>query len=599
MRMVKANQGEIEVPVRRGAVARLRPAAHPAAHPSARFDEETRSAFDRVRQSFLDALPVAAAVVYKEEGLLEILDRNVAFDGLEQARSSRTAVLLLAVPEIAESLSRYFGGDRPSIATSFDWRDGDAVSGRHFCVTIAPLAPVAGYPPRCLLSLIDRTSEIESARSLRAELLHDSLTGLPNRSAFAEAVDEMVERGEGRGHAVLLVDLSRFSRVNESLGAMAGDEVIITVARRLISTLRAGDLLARVGGDEFGVLVKVGDRPDEAVVAARRIQQVLAAPFRLARFEIGLECAIGCALVGQEQVGEQAGGEEMVRNAQLALKRAKASGRIEVHNNGEAACARYKLDIETELRRAIEQDELHLAYQPIVDLGANRVVGFEALSRWNHPLRGPIDPAEFIPVAEEAGLIVPLGRWALDRALATLAVWDKRAGGKVPLNMSVNVSAIQLARDDVPGVIAGTLAAHGITGDRLTIELTESAIVLDPERTTRALQALKALNVRVAMDDFGTGYSSLSYLRKLPIDILKIDRSFVSGMLADRDKVAIVRAVLSLADALGKQTTAEGIETIELSQTLAALGCTHGQGYFYAQPLLPDAAFDYWRERSA
>jgi diguanylate cyclase (GGDEF)-like protein len=393
---------------------------------------------------------------------------------------------------------------------------------------------------------------------------------------------------------VLLVDLSRFSRINESLGGVAGDEVIITVARRLISTLRAGDLLARVGGDEFGILMRLANGPDDAAAAARRIQSVLTTPFRLARFEVGLECAIGCAMVGEELTTS---GEELVRNAQFALKRAKSTGRVEVHHPGEAALACYKLDLETELRRAIDQGDLRLAYQPIIDLAQNRLTGFEALARWTHHARGAIDPAEFIPVAEEAGLIVPLGRWALDTALATLAGWDKAAGGPVPLTMSVNVSAIQLARDDVPGVIAAALATHGIAGERLTIELTESAIVQDPERTTRALQALKALNVRVAMDDFGTGYSSLSYLRRLPIDNLKIDRSFVSGMLADRDKVAIVRAVLSLADALGKTTTAEGVETIELSQTLAALGCSHGQGYFYAAPLSAEAAGQYWRNQ--
>jgi len=403
----------------------------------------------------------------------------------------------------------------------------------------------------------------------------------------------VVATGGDVHHAVVLVDLSRFSRINESLGGVAGDEVIITVARRLISTLRTGDLLARVGGDEFGILLRLVNGREDAAAAARRIQSVLSSPFRLARFEVGLECAIGCALIGDES----ASGEELVRNAQFALKRAKTTGRVEVHHSGEAACARYKLDLETELRRAIDVGDLRLAYQPIIDLASNRVSGFEALSRWAHPVRGNIDPAEFIPVAEEAGLIVPLGRWALDTALATLAEWDRLAGAPVPLTMSVNVSAIQLARDDVPGVIAAALARHGIGGERLTIELTESAIVQDPERTTRALQALKGLNVRVAMDDFGTGYSSLSYLRKLPIDNLKIDRSFVSGMLQDRDKVAIVRAVLSLADALGKTTTAEGVETIELSQTLAALGCSHGQGYFYAAPLEADAALTYWQAR--
>jgi len=588
MRMAKASRDNGTPPIRRAVRAPLHPV------PSA-GDEPTTEAWEaigRVRQSYLDALPIAAALLIEDEqGHLSVGHYNRRFAMLDGSRPASAPMPIVESPEIVHRLVEFFA--RPGEELRFDWRDGDQVSGRHFQACVSPLAQMPGGNGRCLLTLVDRTVEVQNARSLRAELLHDSLTGLPNRTAFAEAVDEVMAAGDGMRHAVLLVDLSRFSRINESLGGVAGDEVIITVARRLISTLRAGDVLARVGGDEFGILLRLANGPDDAPAAARRIQSVLAAPFRLARFEVGIECAIGVAMVGEEQTS----GEEMVRNAQFSLKRAKSTGRVEVHHPGEAACARYKLDLETELRRAIDQGDLRLAYQPIVDLAANRLTGFEALARWTHATRGVIDPGEFIPVAEEAGLIVPLGRWALDSALATLAKWDAQAGSTVPLTMNVNVSAIQLARDDVPGVIAAALATHGIDGSRLTIELTESAIVQDPERTTKALQALKALNVKVAMDDFGTGYSSLSYLRRLPIDSLKIDRSFVSGMLADRDKVAIVRAVLSLADALGKTTTAEGVETIELSQTLAALGCSHGQGYFYAPPLAADAAREYWQTR--
>ncbi|HEY0315718.1 MAG TPA: bifunctional diguanylate cyclase/phosphodiesterase, partial [Sphingomonas sp.] len=558
----------------------MRVPLHPVPDMPPIASQEAWQLIDAARQTYLEALPIAAAVLVESESdHIAVGCCNRRYAALDASRPAGQPASIVENPTIVRRLLEFFG--RPFEELRFDWRDGDQVSGRHFQACISPLVQAPGDGARCLLTLVDRTAEVENARSLRAELLHDSLTGLPNRSAFTEAVDEVVAAGDGASHAVLLADLSRFSRINESLGGVAGDEVIITVARRLISTLRAGDLLARVGGDEFGILLRLANGPDDAPAAARRIQAVLSAPFRLARFEVGIECAIGCAMVGEEQVS----GEELVRNAQFSLKRAKSTGRVEVHHPGEAACARYKLDLETELRRAIDQGDLRLAYQPIIDLGANRLTGFEALARWTHPVRGVIDPGEFIPVAEEAGLIVPLGRWALDSALATLARWDAEAGHAVPLSMNVNVSAIQLARDDVPGVIAAALATHGIDGARLTIELTESAIVQDPERTTRALEALKALNVKVAMDDFGTGYSSLSYLRRLPIDTLKIDRSFVSGMLADRDKVAIVRAVLSLADALGKTTTAEGVETIELSQTLAALGCSHGQGYFYAAPL--------------
>ncbi|HEY0270199.1 MAG TPA: bifunctional diguanylate cyclase/phosphodiesterase [Sphingomonas sp.] len=543
----------------------------------------------------LHAMPIPAAVLMTGGEMPVVVAANARFARLGMARRCDGPIIGGDNGEIDQALRAMLADpDIEPPAQGFAWRAGDAVSGRHFRVHLARIETGPDMPPACLLSLVDRTAELDSARSLRAELLHDSLTGLPNRIAFTEAVDALVASGDGGAHAVLLVDLARFSRVNESLGAMAGDEVIITVARRLISTLRAGDMLARVGGDEFGVLLRVAGKVDDAIAAGRRIQAVLGNPFRLSQYEIGLECAIGGTLVGADQTS----GEEAVRNAQLALKRAKESGRIELHTPGEIACAQFRLDIETELRRAIDHGDLTLAFQPIVDLGANRLVGFEALARWRHPVRGVIDPGEFIPIAEESGLIVRLGRWALERALATLAAWDRAAGRVVPLSMNVNVSAIQLARDDVPAMIAGTLNAYGMSGDRLIVELTESAIVEDPERTTCALNALKSLNVRVAMDDFGTGYSSMSYLRRLPIDILKIDRSFVSGMLQDRDKVAIVRAVLSLADAFGKETTAEGIESIELSQTLAALGCTHGQGYYYSKPLSADDAYAYWRSRN-
>jgi EAL domain-containing protein (putative c-di-GMP-specific phosphodiesterase class I) len=219
------------------------------------------------------------------------------------------------------------------------------------------------------------------------------------------------------------------------------------------------------------------------------------------------------------------------------------------------------------------------------------------LARWQHDDRGEISPSEFIPVAEESGLILTLGRWAMDRAATTLAEWDCKAGEALPVYVGVNLSAIQVARDDIAGIVQSALRSHGLSGDRLTLELTESSIVQDPLRAQRVFEALKALDATVAMDDFGTGYSSLAYLQRLPIDVLKIDRSFVTGMMVDPDSVAIVRAVLSLAEALGMSTTAEGIETVELATTLATLGCASGQGYYFAKPLESDAALEYWKSR--
>jgi EAL domain-containing protein (putative c-di-GMP-specific phosphodiesterase class I) len=285
--------------------------------------------------------------------------------------------------------------------------------------------------------------------------------------------------------------------------------------------------------------------------------------------------------------------EDLVRNAQVALKRAKQSGRVEVYQQGEVAVVRRRFSMETELRRAIEAGTLTLSYQPLIDLQNDRLAGFEALARWSHPEQGPISPTDFISVAEESGLIVPLGRWALNEAMQTLRRWDEVMGTELPIYIGVNVSAVQLVRDDIAEVARNALEFNQLDGSRLMLELTESAIIGDPERSGRLLNRLKGLNTTIAMDDFGTGYSSLAYLQKLPIDVLKIDRSFVTGMLADRDSIAIVRAILSLASALGMQTTAEGIETAELAQTLAALGCSYGQGFYYSRPLGADAALAY------
>jgi diguanylate cyclase (GGDEF)-like protein len=428
-------------------------------------------------------------------------------------------------------------------------------------------------------------------------MLRDSLTGLPNRSAFNERVEAVLEDPgfQPGSHAVLVVDMRRFSRVNECVGSLAGDELLITFARRLFSALRAGDLLARTGGDEFGILMRLDRGLEEALQAAARIEAALASPFRLSELEIRVDCALGCALLS----GSEALAEEVLRNAQFALKRSKASGEVQIYEPNQARAARRRFSIETELRRSIEAGALSLAYQPLIDLRSGAVAGFEALARWDHPRRGPISPAEFIPVAEESGLIVPLGQWALETAVATLSGWDEANGAPLPLSISVNLSALQIARDDVAGFVAAALARHGLDGKRLTLELTESAIIQDPRRATQVLEALKALDASVAMDDFGTGYTSLAYLQRLPIDILKIDRSFVTGMLRDSDSVAIVRAVLSLADALGMTTTAEGIDSPELAQALAEMGCSHGQGFHFARPLAAEAAFAYWRSRSA
>ncbi|RST31684.1 bifunctional diguanylate cyclase/phosphodiesterase [Sphingomonas ginkgonis] len=541
-------------------------------------------------RALLQALPIPAAVVGEGLGLIAA---NQAYRDAETLSGSAT----FEHGPLSQRIADWFAGVAPADGSRVDELelvDGDDVSSRHWRVKFAPLPAAADGARRCLLSLVDRTVEVQAERTLRAEMLRDSLTGLPNRLGFTEMIEAAGKEPKTlRGdHAVLVVDMLRFSRINESMGSLAGDELLITFARRLMSALRAGDRLARTGGNEFGIIVSLRRGISDALKAAERIQSVMNAPFRLSELEIRVECAIGMALMtdGQDP-------EELFRNAQFAVKQAKQAGKPQVYEPREASAARRRFSIETELRRAIDRDQLQLYYQPLINLKTGEVSGYEALARWTHEDRGEISPSEFIPVAEESGLILSLGRWAMDKAATTLAGWDAKAGEKLPLYVGVNLSAIQVARDDIAGVVASALRSSGLSGDRLTLELTESSIVQDPARATRVFDALKALETTVAMDDFGTGYSSLAYLQRLPIDVLKIDRSFVTGMMVDHDSVAIVRAVLSLAEALGMSTTAEGIETRELATTLAALGCASGQGFHFARPLEADAALNYWKSR--
>jgi len=537
----------------------------------------------------LELLPIPAVLVTIADGTFRFFEINTPFRvaglGTTAERSPLAALL-------GGRVRSFLASGRAS--EQFPWQVGDAVDCRHYRVMLARSRTAPRE--RCLVTLVDQTSEVRTEQSLRREMLTDSLTGLPNRAGFSDRLEELIESDAApqAGCAVLVVDLDRFSRVNACLGSLAGDELLITVARRLKGSLRARDTLARIGGDEFAILLTLEEGREEATRAARRIQATLATPFRLSDLEFRVDCSIGIAFSG----GAERDAEALIRHAQFAVNRAKASGAAEVYHPKAFVIAREQFAIETSLRRAIDDEALTLTFQPIVDLATGRVVSFESLARWTDEDGVAHCPSHFIPVAEESGLIVPLGRWAIDCAARTLAEWDARAGGACGAGVAVNLSAIQIQRDTIAPVVERALAANGLAGERLTLELTESAVVTDPDRVAATLHALRALGATLAMDDFGTGYSNLGHLQKLPIDVLKIDRSFVTDMLADRDKVAIVRAILSLAQTLGMRTTAEGIETSELGQTLAALGCTYGQGYAYARPLGADAAFAYLAERN-
>ena len=380
----------------------------------------------------LDALPIAAAIVQRgTDRTFSVAAHNSRFfDTVQRSACSATdwndADCLKTGP-IAELLQGFFDGS--DVGGELDFKDGEGVASRYFRVKLAPLPRAGDAAARCLLSVVDRTVEVQAERTLRAEMLRDSLTGLPNRLAFSEAIEKAGEKvGRDLEHAVLVVDMLRFSRINESMGSLAGDELLITFARRLILALRAGDVLARTGGNEFGVLVSLRRGIADALKAAERIQEVMATPFKISDLEIRVECAIGLALMtaGQDS-------EELFRNAQFAVKQAKLAGIPQVYEPKQATEARRRFSIETELRRALDKDQLKLFYQPLINLKTGNVAGFEALARWDHEDRGEISPTEFIPVAEESGLILHLGRWAMDTAAQTLAGWDREAGKKLPL----------------------------------------------------------------------------------------------------------------------------------------------------------------------
>ena len=536
---------------------------------------------------WIDALPVPAALIRPlARGNFTLHASNAAFDRLGLTPTGTKAPLELrrAIERAAQC------GDDPQ---EFSCRLGEGPAARDLRGSIGPLSGEYGDESLFLLTLIDRTQEMMTERNLRRELVSDSLTGLPNRAGFEELVEHRTRSEEPADHAILLLDLARFSRINEHIGPLAGDELIITVARRLKSSLRSGDILARTGGDEFAISSRVAGGRADVREMARRIRGCFDHPFRIGDLKVSVDCALGCAI----QPAVDGDVADQIRHAQIALKRAKQTDRIEIYEPEAAMLSDNRFGLETALRNAIEEDRLSLAFQPLIELATGKVAGFEALARWDNGEGRSISPTEFIPIAEDSGLIVPLGQWVIGKAAQVIADWD-RANGDTPVDcyFSVNVSTIQLVRDDVAAVVRDALERNRIGGERLMIELTESAIIGDPHLALSVLSELKALDTRVAMDDFGTGYSNLAYLQRLPIDVLKIDRSFVDHMVEDRDKAAIVRTIQSLAEVLGMKTTAEGVETADQARLLSALGCDFGQGYLFAHPMGADRAFDYWRQ---
>jgi diguanylate cyclase (GGDEF)-like protein/PAS domain S-box-containing protein len=419
---------------------------------------------------------------------------------------------------------------------------------------------------------------------IRHRALHDTLTGLPNRALFMDRLQQAIKRLRRRdaSSAVLFLDLDRFKLVNDSLGHEVGDELLEAAAPRLKQALRSSDTVARFGADEFAILLDEIAGEHDAIEMANRVAGVFTRPFVLAGTEHFVTTSIGIALA---YGGERA--EDLVRDADAAMHRAKERGRAryELFDEGIRGRAISRLRVENDLRRALERDELTLDYQPLVSLTDRSIVGVEALIRWEHPDRGRIAPADFIPVAEENGLIEPIGRWVLDHACRQAARWYRMRPDAAPIAMSVNLSAVQFRNRGLAETVAGALRAAALDPACLSLELTESVMVGDTDHLMETLESLKGLGVRLVLDDFGTGYSSLAYLTRLPFDTLKVDRSFIDGLGSEPRDTAVTEAIVAMAHALSLRVVGEGTETERQVAELTRLGCDVAQGYHFARPL--------------
>jgi diguanylate cyclase (GGDEF)-like protein/PAS domain S-box-containing protein len=439
-------------------------------------------------------------------------------------------------------------------------------------------------------NLIIQAQDISARRRAEAELYHnayhDSLTQLANRTHFNEQLNRAIARAQRHAEqrfAVMYLDFDRFKMVNDSLGHKAGDELLVHLARRLQASLRPTDVIARLGGDEFAILLEDLHHERDAIELTERIQRELSRPFQLGDMEVGITASIGITFSSNDY----GSAEEIIRDADIAMYKAKSRGKAQyalfdssLHQHVAA-----QLKLESELRRALALgDQMSLVYQPIYALREQRLIGFEALVRWRHPERGSMDPAAFVPVAEETGLIIPLGNWVLAQACQQMRRW-RDAYGNHSLRVSVNVSCLQLNQPDFVARVRDTLAAAGLAASQLTLEVTESVLMNSIETAVATLQQLRRMGVTLSIDDFGTGYSSLNYLATLPIDALKVDRSFVERMARDGQGNEIVKAIFKLGQALSMDVFAEGIETGAQLLLLQELGCEYGQGFLLSRPV--------------
>jgi len=432
-------------------------------------------------------------------------------------------------------------------------------------------------------TVVDITERKQHDAKLEYQASHDSLTGLPNRSLLRDRIEQAIVKARRDGHlvAVVFVDLDHFKLINDSLGHHVGDRLLLEVADRLVACVRGHDSVARQGGDEFVIVLTEQHDENEIIAVVSRLLEVISQPWIDNGQEYGLSCSIGISCYPQDGAGPDA----LLRRADAAMYKAKASGRSTYHfyTPGLNQAISERLELENSLRHALERDEFRVYYQPRIEVASGRIIGAEALIRWDCPDKGLIPPDSFISIAEETGLIIPIGQWVLHEACRQNSAWLR--AGLPPISVSVNLSPIQFRHAGLVQSVADALQQANLDPAYLELELTESFVMHDAERINVAMQSLKALGVDIAVDDFGTGYSSLSYLKRFPVDRLKVDKSFVRDIDSDPDDAAIVRAIITLGHALGLKVVAEGVETRAHLEFLQQHGCDELQGYYYSRPV--------------
>jgi diguanylate cyclase (GGDEF)-like protein/PAS domain S-box-containing protein len=503
------------------------------------------------------------------------------------------------VSELKEALAAHFDGKEEQFEHEHRLRCAD-LEYRWVLARGVAVRGADGAPARMAGSLTDITVRKRAEERLLHDAFHDALTGLPNRTLFLDRLGlalEQSRRHKGIAFAVLFLDLDRFKNLNDSLGHSAGDSLLVEFATRLKACVRPGDTVARLGGDEFGVLLSDVAAPEDATRVAERILELLEQPFEIGPHEVVITASIGIALGSAEYDRP----EDILRDTDTAMYRAKSAGRacFQVFDQAMHSSVAALLKLEMDLRRAVERSSFVMHYQPIIALDVGRIVGFEGLVRWVDPERGVVPPLRFISVAEETGLIVPIGWWALREACSQVRQWQERWPSDPPLYASVNVSGKIFGQPDIVERVWRVLEETGLPATSLRLEITEGILMDHGEAALKVLAELRALGVQFSIDDFGTGFSSLSYLQRFSYDTLKIDRSFIAGMQEKPDVNAIVQTIVGLGNRLGMSVVAEGVETVGQFERLKAMNCPAAQGFWFSEPLEPLGAERLLHEKLA